>query len=722
MKKLLTRIVGATLGLALAIGVSVGVFSNREAKEVKADPETTTYSFETKTGQTWTAGTRAFTGCDSDVGVNWTISSPSNINNYNSTYKGLQIGTGSKTGSITLSSASAWGAQSSIDTEGFTVITKVELFLNGGANGVASWSASVGGAAMSSSGSQVKNGSPTAWNNGTSKITLTPTTKNTGVFSFTINKSTANASAAYFCGFIVYCSEPEEVVTTDTTTALSVSPATWSGYDTDTLNVSDFTVTCTTSAADDGYVFQGIGHMDGETFVSRVADFSSGNPDVSDTRLYWKAKYPTTENGSTYLYTYVDLTVTEDTVSTVSLSNNLTKSSYSASDYWEAAGLTVTANRLSGKSSNVTENSSFKFYSDAAMTKQANKPIDLGVGEGRIVYVKATYSGISNTSGYAQTVTIRPSVAFVGGTDKGTAGGSGQSDELIKNNVSLASDSCYTTSGAYRFYAGANITISSSAGPISEIDFNMNGDYNSNKISLKAGSSGSYDSTVSTQGVWTGDASVVSFNVPGSSQIRCSSITIVFKQTARDAINDVMTRSTLSYRFIKNAEDSFDYSNVALRFGGVVEKNVWERLHTESSILGYGILFSTDTYLGGDNLKDKFESADGTNVKKYYNEFNPSEDDADLGPKLFEDSSYNGVDGDYYNWNLRRFLPETESKVSIADLKVSYAAVAFIVTQKDGVVFLSETRQSAKTLAASMVSGPTDPAYEGSLAFLANLA
>ena len=59
MKKLLTRIVGATLGLALAIGVSVGVANNREVKAAFATDylySATTYSNGnlTGTGTTWT--------------------------------------------------------------------------------------------------------------------------------------------------------------------------------------------------------------------------------------------------------------------------------------------------------------------------------------------------------------------------------------------------------------------------------------------------------------------------------------------------------------------------------------------------------------------------------------------------------------------------------------------------------------------------------------------
>ena len=726
MKKLLTRFIGATLGLAMAMGICVGVGNMRDAKAVKADPASTTYEFGTVAEQTWTSGTRTYNSCDSSSGLNWTISNASNVGSFNSSnYKGIQIGTSKKTGSITLTSASAWGVQANTDFTDYTVITKVELFLNGGGDGVASWSATIGGASMSSSGSQVKNSSATAWNNGTSKITLTPTTKNTGVFSFTVEKPDASKAAAYFCGFIVYCREEEQIQTSDTTTSLSVSPNNWSGYDSSTLNVSDFTVTCTTTAADDGYVFQGIGYMVDETFVSRVADFSSGHPTASDTRLCWKAKYPTTENGSTFLYVYVALTVTEDSISSVALSNDMTKLTYTTADSWSSAGLVVTGTHLSGSSSNVTENTTFKYYCDSAMTNEVAKPINLGVGE-RIVYVKATCSGVSNEIGYPQIVTIEPCVAFVGGTDKGTANGDGQSDELTKNDVTLASDSCYTSGGAYRFYSKSNITISSEAGNIGRIEFNMSGgSYVANTISLKAGSPGSYNSDDSSKGIWSGNASSISFNVPGNSQTRCVSIVIIFSQTASNIINNTLTRSTLSYRYSKEA-DTLSYQKVALRFGGSIDAKIWDRLDRESTIIGYGLLLATGD-LADSEIQEWYSLARNGNDVNNVDEALAKLCGSELGDYNIAENYYKTVasktptivDGSY-GWNLYLGIDNPTN----SDFTTSYTAVAYIRTSLDELIFFNEVSKSAAELAYDLAHGTTfdeDNNLQGSMNHLADL-
>ena len=183
------------------------------------------------------------------------------------------------------------------------------------------------------------------------------------------------------------------IASNDTTTALSVSPNTWSGYDTDTLDVSDFTVSCTTTASDSGYLFQGIGSGEDDNFVARVSDFSSGTPTKTDTRLQWKAKYPTTEGGSTYLYAHVSLTVTEDTVSSISVSGSMTKKSYYVGEEWNRTGLTATATYKSGKQTDVSEEAVWTYSPDSPALNVTS------------VVATATFGGKSGNSN-AQSVTV----------------------------------------------------------------------------------------------------------------------------------------------------------------------------------------------------------------------------------------------------------------------------------------------------------------------------
>ena len=174
----------------------------------------------------------------------------------------------------------------------------------------------------------------------------------------------------------------------------------------------------------------------------------------------------------------------------------------------------------------------------------------------------------------------------------------------------------------------------------------------------------------------------------------------------------VITRSSLAYHY-STTNEGFEFSNVVVRFGGIITKDLWDQLDAESTILGYGTMSSTDTYLGANELKSYYASPDGTNVRKYYHALT---NDPTSYPALYDDSNYQGVVNDYYVWNLTKTVSEV-------NFKKVYASLAFIVTEDDGVVFLDEVRASVKSLAQDLIDGPDYDALslEGSLNYLANL-
>ncbi len=174
----------------------------------------------------------------------------------------------------------------------------------------------------------------------------------------------------------------------------------------------------------------------------------------------------------------------------------------------------------------------------------------------------------------------------------------------------------------------------------------------------------------------------------------------------------VITRSSLAYHY-STTNEGFEFSNVVVRFGGIITKDLWDQLDAESTILGYGTMSSTDTYLGANELKSYYASPDGTNVRKYYHALT---NDPTSYPALYDDSNYQGVVDDYYVWNLTKTVSE-------ANFNKVYASLAFIVTEDDGVVFLDEVRASVKSLAQDLIDGPDYDALslEGSLNYLANL-
>ena len=105
-----------------------------------------------------------------------------------------------------------------------------------------------------------------------------------------------------------------------------------------------------------------------------------------------------------YTPTY-NVTILEDAVSHLVLAGNMT-SHYYTTDDWDKGNITVTAVYFSGQQNSVSEGVTFKYYRDSDMTNEVATPSALGTGENQTIYVKATYQGASNTTGYAQTVTV----------------------------------------------------------------------------------------------------------------------------------------------------------------------------------------------------------------------------------------------------------------------------------------------------------------------------
>ena len=114
-------------------------------------------------------------------------------------------------------------------------------------------------------------------------------------------------------------------------------------------------------------------------------------------------------------------------------------------------------------------------------------------------------------------------VNFVAGTDKGSSGGQNE-DTITKGTVSLYCSSWRNSDAPYRIYS-TDLVISSSGENIIGVEFEMNGSYSSTLFSADVGS---YDSSVSTKGVWSGDASSVTFTA--SAQARCDSIKVTLKE------------------------------------------------------------------------------------------------------------------------------------------------------------------------------------------------
>ena len=177
--------------------------------------------------------------------ITWSVEATS-LNGYNNGYAGVQFGTKNTSGSITLTSANAWGEQSNTSYTGYTNVKYVYVWLNAG-TGTPTATVTIGGKAASKSGTVSKNTTANGNYENTSKLTFTPTTGgNTGVIKIACTSS----KASYIAAIEVVCETPAASCTS-IEPSLSYTPSSLSvdGTANPTLsgNIGNGTVTYTSS-------------------------------------------------------------------------------------------------------------------------------------------------------------------------------------------------------------------------------------------------------------------------------------------------------------------------------------------------------------------------------------------------------------------------------------------------------------------------------------------
>lgn len=118
-------------------------------------------------------------------------------------------------------------------------------------------------------------------------------------------------------------------------------------------------------------------------------------------------------------------------------------------------------------------------------------------------------------------------VTFVAGTDVGTGTGQTTSGELSKSGITLSCDKVAFSTAQYRFYGGGSLTISSSVGNITKVEFTCSSSYPATNFIVPEGSAGSYTATA-TSGTWEGDASSLLLNNTASKQVRATQIVVTY--------------------------------------------------------------------------------------------------------------------------------------------------------------------------------------------------
>ena len=154
---------------------------------------------------------------------------------------------------------------------------------------------------------------------------------------------------------------------------------------------------------------------------------------------------------------------------------------------------------------------------------------------------------------------------------------------------------------------------------------------------------------------------------------------------------------------------TYEYSDVSIRFGGLLSQDLWNELDTENHVIdGFGVMVTTYDVLEGEDIKDYYENAE------------PAESDPDIEDEIINhymdktEMSVPPTQDDNYFWNL--FF-------RVTDFTKVYVVAAYIKTTTE-YVFFEQVTYSVKSLAADYIAnrGYASSVANGSLNNLANLA
>jgi len=357
-------------------------------------------------------------------------------------------------------------------------------------------------------------------------------------------------------------------------------------------------------------------------------------------------------------------------------------------------------------------------YELAPQNNNVNKPVILSVTDSGALektpkeLIEETDTATSLAYRYNKTETGNASV-----TDTLTRETTG-----INNGVTNYSDWTYTSATSNVSYAGQ------SAGDKDSIQLRSK---NSNSGIVVTSNSGSKVSSVSV--VWNnGTENGRTLNIYGKNSAYTAP-TDLYGNNAGTLLGTIVKGTSTSltitgdYEYVGFRSDAsamyldevniqwggsaatYEYSDVSIRFGGLLTQDLWNELDTEDHLIsGFGVMISEKSVVGDNyTIKDLHELAI------------PAEENPDVNNEIVdyympkEEMATPVEDDDNYYWNL--FF-------RISDLKTTYVSSAYIKVGEE-YVFFKQVKYSAKTLAADYIAnrgcGPTTAG--GSLANLANL-
>ena len=385
------------------------------------------------------------------------------------------------------------------------------------------------------------------------------------------------------------------------------------------------------------------------------------------------------------------ITVIARVVTSVTVTGDMANKTYIKGSDWNYSGLSLTVTYNIGEPV-VTNLTNLIVGTDFTVSSEkADGATSLTIA--------GSYNGNVITSRTITDIAYVTSVTFVAGTDVGSSNTS-----LSKYGVDIVvSNGDLTRNDNYRPYAGSDVTITCNSAKMVKISFTFtNSGYNT--------LTGTGYSKNEANGTWAGYSNVVVLSA--STQARITQIVITVSEINQNDVDTLKTSTTLAYHYSGNTQDGFEYSNISIRFGGVISKTLWNNLDTnDHNISGFGVMIASgDAIIENELIKDNLSEAKLADANPA-----PSIDNADIVDYYMSKAEMATPveSGDNYIWNLFQRIDET-------DIEKVFVAVAYIKVGGD-YVFMEQVRYSAKTLAADYIAnrGCNAETAGGSLAVLA---
>ena len=189
-------------------------------------------------------------------------------------------------------------------------------------------------------------------------------------------------------------------------------------------------------------------------------------------------------------------------------------------------------------------------------------------------------------------------------------------------------------------------------------------------------------------------------------------ITVTVKIDAETEVGNLLTQTKLSYHYEGNSVDGFVFSNISIRFGAKINKDVWNQIDNDYGIDGFGVMI---TAYGGDSFsitsrpdlvsQDEFVIYDLDNWIADCYMPTSGENSMATPPEVDDDYVYNlfhRVDGNNERYRV-------------------FTAAAYIKLSNGNYLFMQQVRYSVSSLAADYIAnrGCDDTTAGGSLAVLA---